>query len=98
MAFGFKMLITRYKLLSSGISNFISLRSSHSGGSVHQFIAGYSLNGKLKHKLKSCAQQERTAGSAPEASHLDSIDPDRLASHHGKKTLLVLLSLSDVEN
>lgn len=56
MAFGYKMLITRYKLLSSDSSNFISLRPSHSGGSIHQFVVCHSLNGKLKHKLKCCTQ------------------------------------------
>lgn len=97
MAFGNKMLIARYKLLSSDISNFISLRSSHLGESVHQFIVGHSLNGKLKHKLQCCAQQERTAGSGPEASHLDSIDWTGWL-HRMEKTLLVFLSLSDVKN
>lgn len=45
MAFGYEMLIARYKLLSSDICNFCSLRSSHSGGFVHQFILGHFLNG-----------------------------------------------------
>lgn len=76
----------RYKLLSSDICNFSSIRSSHSGGYLCQFVLGHFLNGKLKHKLKCCAQQERTAESESEASHLDSIDLDMLASCHRKNT------------
>lgn len=54
MAFGYKMFLSRYKLLSSDICNFISLRSIIQD--VHQFTLGHFLNGKLKHKQKCCTQ------------------------------------------
>lgn len=86
----------RYKLLLSDICNFSSIRPSHSGGYVHQFVLGHFLNAELKHKLKCCAQQERTAKSESETSHLDSIDLDMLpfCAFHATEKKKILSSLT----